>query len=59
MEEEEYLELQNLLLKQRVLALKELSNSNLRDKDRDNCMKTIRKIDWLRNNIKLNLGEKK
>ena len=51
MEEDEYIQLQTLLIKLRVASLKMLGNENLIPKIRDNEMKIIRYVDWLRNHI--------
>ena len=51
MEEREYVELQNLLTKLRVVALKELSFNGIDSKYRNQLIKTVRKVDWLRNNV--------
>lgn len=50
MDEKDYIELQTLLVKLRVVALKEISDPNLIPKFRDRDMKIIRYVDWLRNN---------
>ncbi len=50
MEETEYIELQTLLTKLRVILLKEISNPNLVIKYRDANTKMIRSIDNLRKN---------
>lgn len=50
MEDKDYIELQTLLAKLRVAALKEISNPDVPSKTRDKDMKIIRYIDWLRNN---------
>jgi len=55
MEEKDYIELQNLLVKLRIAALKEISNQNLIPKIRDRDMKIIRYVDWLRNNTILTI----
>ena len=49
MDEKDYIELQTLLVKLRVIALKEISNPNLTAQIRDKDMKIIRYVDWLRN----------
>ena len=56
MEEKDYIELQNLLVKLRIAALKEISNQNLIPKIRDRDMKIIRYVDWLRNNTIISIG---
>ena len=55
MDEKDYIELQTLLVKLRVAALKEISNQNLISKFRDRDMKIIRYVDWLRNNTILQI----
>lgn len=50
MDEKDYIELQTLLVKLRIAALKEISDPNLIPKFRDRDMKIIRYVDWLRNN---------
>ena len=55
MEENDYIELQNLLVKLRIAALKEISNPNLTPQCRDKDMKIIRYVDWLRNNTILTI----
>ncbi len=55
MDEKDYIELQTLLVKLRVAALKEISNPNLTAQFRDKDMKIIRYVDWLRNNIILQI----
>lgn len=56
MEEKDYIELQNLLVKLRIAALKEISDPNLIPKFRDRDMKIIRYVDWLRNNTIISIG---
>ncbi len=58
MEKEDYIALQNLLTKLRVSALEEIGNTELDAKYRDKNMKIIRYVDWLRNNIRVNLNNK-
>lgn len=55
MDEKDYIELQNLLVKLRIAALKEISNPNIPPKSRDADMKIIRYVDWLRNNTILQI----
>ncbi len=55
MDEKDYIELQTLLVKLRVAALKEISDPNLIPKFRDRDMKIIRYVDWLRNNTILQI----
>jgi hypothetical protein len=50
MEEQDYIDLQNLLTKLRVHLLKEISNPNLIQKYRDVDIRMIRSIDNLRKN---------
>lgn len=50
MEEQDYIDLQNLLTKLRVHLLKEISNPNLIQKYRDIDIRMIRSIDNLRKN---------
>ena len=53
MSENDYIELQNLLTKLRVILLKEISDSNLKMKYRDKNLKMVRSIDNLRKNTPL------
>jgi len=55
MDEKDYIELQTLLVKLRIVALKQLSIPNLTDQFRDKDMKIIRYVDWLRNNAILTI----
>lgn len=55
MEEEEYIQLQTLLAKFRVVAMKEMGASDTPTKIREKDLKIIRNIDYLRNNTILNL----
>lgn len=55
MDEKDYIELQTLLVKLRIAALKEISSPNLVPQFRDKYMKIIRYVDWLRNNIILQI----
>ena len=57
MDEKDYIELQTLLVKLRVIALKEISNPNLVPQCRDRDMKIIRYVDWLRNNAIIYIQE--
>lgn len=50
MEEDEYIQLQTLLAKLRVNLLKEIAHPNLAQKYRDQDVKMIRSIDYLRKN---------
>lgn len=56
MGEEEYVELQNLLTKLRVVALKELGFNGIDTRYRNQLIKIVRKVDWLRNNILLKIN---
>ena len=51
MDEDDYIELQTLLLKLRVVYLKEISNPNTKTKVMEKDMQIIRKIDYLRKNV--------
>lgn len=55
MEEEEYIQLQTLLAKFRVAAMKEMGAVDTPTKIREKDLKIIRHIDFLRNNTILNL----
>ena len=55
MEEEEYIQLQTLLAKFRVAAMKEMGAPDTPTKVKEKDLKIIRKIDCLRNNTILNL----
>lgn len=55
MDENEYIELQTLLAKFRVAAMKEMGASDTPTKIREKDLKIIRYIDFLRNNTILNL----
>ncbi len=55
MEEEDYIQLQTLLAKFRVAAMKEYGSENTSTKTKEKDLKIIRKIDYLRNNTILNL----
>lgn len=55
MEEEDYINLQTLLAKFRVAAMKEYGDANTPQKIREKDLQIIRKIDYLRNNTILNL----
>lgn len=58
MEEEEYVTLQDLLVKLRIFVLKELSDPNLASRSRDIDIKMIRSIDTLRKNTPVLLDSK-
>ena len=55
MDEEEYIQLQTLLAKFRVVAMKEFGAESTPTKIKEKDLKIIRKIDYLRNNTILNL----
>lgn len=55
MEEDEYIQLQTLLAKFRIVAMKEMGDSKTSTKTREKDLKIIRHIDYLRNNTILNL----
>lgn len=55
MNEEDYIQLQTLLAKFRVVAMKEYGSENTSTKTKEKDLKIIRKIDYLRNNTILNL----
>lgn len=55
MNEEDYINLQTLLAKFRVVAMKEYGNLDASTKVREKNLKIIRSIDYLRNNTTLNL----
>lgn len=55
MEEEDYIQLQTLLAKFRVAAMKEMGAPDTPTKIREKDLKIIRHIDFLRNNTILNL----
>ncbi len=55
MEEDEYIELQTLLAKFRIVAMKEMGDAKTTTKTREKDLKIIRHIDYLRNNTILNL----
>ena len=56
MEEQDYIELNTLLAKLRVNCMKNLANE-IESKHRERCLRTIRNIDNIRNNIPLMVGE--
>ena len=51
MDEEEYIQLQTLLAKFRVVAMKEFGAESTPTKIKEKDLKIIRKIDYLRNKI--------
>lgn len=55
MEEEDYIQLQTLLTKFRVAAMKEMGDMNTPMQIREKDLKIIRNIDYLRNNTILNI----
>lgn len=55
MEEDEYIQLQILLAKFRIVAMKEMGDTKTTTKTREKDLKIIRHIDYLRNNTILNL----
>lgn len=55
MEEEDYIQLQTLLAKSRVAAMKEMGDMNTPMQIREKDLKIIRNIDYLRNNTILNI----
>lgn len=55
MEEEDYIQLQTLLAKFRVVAMKEYGAKDTPPKTREKDLQIIRKIDYLRNNTILSL----
>lgn len=55
MEEDEYIQLQTLLAKFRIVAMKEMGDAKTTTKTREKDLKIIRHIDYLRNNTILNL----
>ena len=57
MNEEDYILLQTLLAKLRIVAMKEYGDVRVNTKAREKDLKIIRKVDWLRNNIIVNLSK--
>lgn len=55
MDEKDYIELQNLLVRLRVMLLKEYSKKDL--KGRDKIVKNIRAVDTLRKNVEFEIKE--
>ena len=55
MEEKDYIELQTLLAKLRVICLKEIGNHYLDSKEREKQFKLVRNIDNIRTKMPLNL----
>lgn len=57
MNENEYIELQNLLTKLRVQNLKLIGDLNVEQSTRDKSYRMIRYIDFIRNNATFEIGE--
>ena len=57
MEEEDYIELNNLLVKYKVLCLKTYSNFKTDSKTREKSIKQVRYIDFIRKDMPLKLEE--
>lgn len=57
MEEHEYIELQTLLAKLRVVCLKEIGNPDIDTSEREHTFKLIRNIDNIRKQMPLKVGE--
>lgn len=57
MNENEYIELQNLLTKLRVQNLKLIGDLNIEQSTRDKSYRMIRYIDFIRNNASFEIGE--
>lgn len=55
MEEKDYIELQMLLAKLRVICLKEIGNQDLDAKEREKQFKLVRNIDNIRTKMPLKL----
>lgn len=55
MEEKDYVELQMLLAKLRVICLKETGNPNIKAKEREKQIKLVRSIDNIRTKMPLKL----
>ena len=55
MGEDEYIQLQTLLAKFRIVAMKEMGDTKTSTKTREKDLKIIRHIDYQRNNTILNL----
>lgn len=56
MEEQDYIELQTLLSKLRVAAMKEMGDKDTTTEIRQKDLQIIRRIDYLRNNVILKLN---
>ena len=59
MEEKEYIELNTLLAKLRVICLKEIGMPELTASDREKNYKLVRNIDYIRKKMPLKVGEGK
>ena len=55
MNEEDYILLQTLLTKLRIVAMKEYGDTRVDTKTREKNLQIIRKVDYLRNNITVKL----
>ena len=55
MNEEDYILLQTLLAKLRIVAMKEYGDVRVSTKTREKDLQIIRKVDYLRNNITVKL----
>lgn len=58
MNEDDYVELQTLLAKLRVVAMKQMGHSDTPVKNREKALKIIRYIDFLKNNIIVDFNKK-
>lgn len=56
MDENDYIELQTLLAKLRVVAMKEMADPNVITKIKQKDLKIVRNIDYLRNNAILHIN---
>ena len=56
MDENDYIELQTLLAKLRVVAMKEMADPNVITKVKQKDLKIVRNIDYLRNNAILHIN---
>ena len=57
MDEQDYVDLQTLLAKLRVICLKEVGNPDISTTDRERNFKLIRNIDNIRNKMPLIIGD--
>ena len=57
MDEQDYIDLNTLLAKLRVVCLKEIGNSEIKTRDREKNYKLVRNIDNIRRQIPLKVGE--